>query len=271
LEDVDFPVPEDFDGDRKDDIAVWRSNAGNPNLSYFYIFQSLTNTVRIEQFGSIGDDPSVTADYDGDGKSDPAVFRCPDALSSQPGQCYFYYRPSMQPGVKFVSIPFGFGTNETYYPNPGDYDGDGKYDFCLFRDRGSGQGQFVLMRAADFGVEYINWGNFPQDFLAPGDYDGDGKSDFMVVRGVAGQFNWFLLTRTGGGTGASPIIWGLSDGDFITPGDYDGDGKQDISVWRPNADPDQNYYYVRKSGDSGLLTFEWGVEMDYPIQNWFVH
>ena len=68
----DVATPEDFDGDGKTDIAVWRSD---PTAANFYILQSQSNTLRTEQFGKAGDDARVVDDYDGDGKADVAVFR----------------------------------------------------------------------------------------------------------------------------------------------------------------------------------------------------
>lgn len=262
----DFEVPEDYDGDGKDDIAVWRSGA--PDQAAFYIIQSSNGAVRKELFGQDGDDPTIVGDYDGDKKADVATFRCP---SNSAGQCYFFYRGSLNnPNQNITYIPFGSGVSGDYFAIPGDYDGDGKYDFCLQHALAGGQGQFVILKSSNFSVEYVNWG-LSDDVVVPGDYDGDGKSDFMVVRPVGSQLHWFLLTRTGGGTGANAIVWGLAASDYPAPGDYDGDGKTDVAVWRPNPDPAQNYYYILRSNGLTFQSVEWGMESDYPVQNWYVH
>ncbi len=269
----DFLVPEDYDGDGKDDIAVWRPGA--PFQAAFYIYQSSNNTVRTEVFGQAGDDPLIVGDYDGDNKADPAVFRCPPAGGAT-GQCYFFYRGSLNnPNRLITFVPWGSGATGDLFASPGDFDGDGKYDFCLQRTRPgtASDGQFVLLRSSDLGVEYVNWGT-DSDFIVPGDYDGDGKFDFCVARnqtinGVT-NLSFYILERDGGGTGANPIRFGFLD-DFITPGDYDGDGKQDIAVWRENPDPAQNYFHVRRSSDGMTQSFEWGKAGDYPVANWYVH
>lgn len=259
----DFVIIQDFDGDGKDDPAIWRP--GNPGK--FIIYLATTNTFREESFGLAGDDPTVTGDYDGDGKADPATFRCP---ATTPGQCYFFYRGSLNnPSGGITFVPWGFGVDGDFYANPGDFDGDGKYDFCLQRTAPgtSSNGQFVLLKSSNFGVEYINWGN-DTDFVIPGDYDGDGKSDFCVRKTLNSIHYYWILTRTGQ---ASVIPWGKS-GDESVPGDYDGDGLQDIAIWREDsANAGNNYFWVRKSSDGSHLAFEWGMGFDYPVANWFVH
>lgn len=262
----DFVVTGDFDGDGKSDLTVWREAPATQ--AAFYILQSSNNTVRYEQFGQTGDDPAVIGDYDGDGKFDPAVFRCPP-FATPAAQCYFYYRGSLaNPSGITTYIPWGFGNDGDFFPYVGDFDGDGKNDFCLQRTNPNqaGQGQFVLLKSNGFGVEYINWGN-SSDFLIPGDYDGDGKTDFCVRRTVSGVRQHWLLTRTGA---QSMVTWGIT-GDTSAPGDYDGDAKTDFAVWRPNADPNQNFFYVLRSSDGALQAFEWGQTGDFAVAGWAVH
>jgi hypothetical protein len=266
----DFIVTEDFDGDGKDDITVWRE--APPTMAAFYILQSGTGTLRVETFGQTGDDPAVVGDYDGDGKADPAVFRCP-AAADPAGDCYFFYRGSLaNPSGTITYVKWGFGNDGDFFPYVGDFDGDGKNDFCIQRTNPNqlGQGQFVLLKSNGLGIEYINWGN-DSDFLIPGDYDGDGKTDICVRRTVSGLRQHFLLTRTGA---TSQVQWGIT-GDASVPGDYDGDGKTDFAVWRPSTDPTQNFFWVLNSSNSSVSNFEWGQcpagNCDFAVAGWAVH
>jgi hypothetical protein len=267
---TDFVLSEDFDGDAKDDLVVWTEGAAG--VANFKVLQSLTNTVTSQLFGQAGDDPAVLGDYDGDNKADAAVYRCP-GIADPAGQCYFFYRGSnANPGGNITYVPWGFGNDGDFFPNTGDFDGDGKNDFCIQRTNPSqaGQGQFVLLRSSDLGIEYVSWG-LDSDFIIPGDYDGDGKTDFMVRRTVSGARQHWLLTRTGA---TSFINWGIT-GDTSVPGDYDGDGKTDLAIWRGSLDSSQNFFWILNSSNFSVTQFEWGQcpagNCDYPVANWAVH
>ena len=254
----DLFVTEDFDGDLKDDVTVWRGT--DVGGSKFYILQSLTNTVRIDTFGLPGDVAKVVGDYDGDGKADVAVYR-PGAAAGQ--QSTWFYRGSLTP-ANINYVPWGQNGD---FEAPGDYDGDGKNDFVIQRNAGGGQARF-WRRFATGATDTVVFGT-PTDNIAPGDYDGDGKTDLMVYRGIGGQINWFYLSSLN--SSINQIVYGLSASDFSTQGDYDGDGKTDIGVWRPNADPTQNFFYSLNSSNGATIIFELGQNGDYPVANWNRH
>lgn len=268
---TDFITPEDFDGDGKDDLTVWTEGAAT--VANFKILQSTTNTVRVEFFGQTGDDPAVVGDYDGDNKADPAVYRCP-GVADPDGQCYFFYRGSnANPGGNVTYVPWGFGVDGDFFPYVGDFDNDGKNDFCIQRSNPASptNGQFVLLKSSNLSVEYINWG-LSSDFLIPGDYDGDNQTDFCVRRTVGGTRQHYILYRTGA---TSQTQWGIT-GDSSVPGDYDGDGKDDLAIWRGNTDPNQNFFWVLNSSNGSVTNFEWGqcptvATCDFAVAGWAVH
>ncbi len=75
----DLVAPGDYDNDGKTDIALVRGGAAASDLLTWYIRQSgSNNAVATYQFGLTGTDVLVQNDYDGDGKTDIAVWRNTD-------------------------------------------------------------------------------------------------------------------------------------------------------------------------------------------------
>lgn len=71
----DLVVPGDYDGDGKTDVAIVRENATTSGNLGWYILRSSDKQPYIVAFGLTDTDLTVQNDYDGDGKTDIAVWR----------------------------------------------------------------------------------------------------------------------------------------------------------------------------------------------------
>ena len=217
------------------------------------------------------------ADFDGDGLTDPSVFRpserkwyslrstegiaviewgldgdiiTPGRWDSDNKTDHAVFRPSEgkwyilgSDGFTYTEIAWGLPGDQ---PVSGDYDGDGRNDPAVYRP--SENRWYVL------NIAQQNWG-LPGDLPVPGDYTGDGMTDFAVFRRSTGA--WHICTRTGL---IFAVNWGL-DGDKPVPADYDGDNVDDFAVWRPS---NGHWYWVdTKNG----LAYEqwWGLPGDVPV------
>ena len=144
----DVPVLGDWDGDGKADLCVYRAAATAGGQGYFYYRGSLnnpTNNFTAIQWGGFGD-REVAADYDGDGRIDPAVFRSNGT---------WYIRATATGAV--ISQQFGLSTDILV---PGDYDGDNKTDVAVVRN-----GVWYYKRSSDGGVYATQWGLNTDKFI----------------------------------------------------------------------------------------------------------
>ncbi|HEX8249603.1 MAG TPA: FG-GAP-like repeat-containing protein [Pyrinomonadaceae bacterium] len=243
---TDRLAPADYDGDGKTDIAVWRDEPSNPDKANFYILQSSNSTFRGAQFGRTGDNPKVVGDWDGDGKADLAVYR----NGSNNGQSYFFYRPSSQPTVDFVTVYWGIGGDS---PVRGDYDGDGRLDAAVYRPSNA---TWYILQSSNSQQRYEQWG-VPTDKFVPADYDGDAKTDLAVFR----DGTWYIKQSSNNQQRFENF--GLGS-DTPVPADYDGDGRADIAVFR------NGIWYLRQS-TGGFAAPQFGLSTDVPVPSAYIN
>ena len=234
----------DYDGDGRADFSVFR-----PNSAAWYVLNSrdgnrtgtgtFYRTGTGTYWGYPGDVP-VPGDYDGDDKTDHAV-----------------YRPS---NGAWDVLQTGTGTGVRQYwgapgdvPVPADYDGDGRTDHAVYRPS---SGVWWIFPSGQPSMPYIlDWG-FSEDLPVPADFDGDGRADPTVFRPSTGAWYQFRSTT---GTGFA-VIWGAR-GDIPLAGDYDGDGKADPTVFRSH----QGTWYQLRSTDGPWFGGYWGLPGDVPL------
>jgi hypothetical protein len=163
------------------------------------------------------DDSSRASDYDGDARSDLAVFT--------PSTGKWAVLQSSSNYMNGFSLVLGTSTD---VPVPGDYDGDGKADIAVYTPS---TGKWSVLKSTSAYASSISttWGA-SGDLPVPGDYDGDGKTDFAVYRPSTGEW---LLTLSATQT-TKTIVLGAA-GDKPVAGDYDGDGRTDVAIFRPST------------------------------------
>lgn len=180
------------------------------------------------------------SDFDGDNRSDVAVFR------PTGGTWYI----SQSSNGAFRADQFGVSTDQIV---PADFDGDRKTDLAVFRPS-IGTWYFIESQTGTFRAQQFGQNG---DFPYPADFDGDGKADLTVFRPSTGT--WYILqsassllrTQAFGTNGDKPVV-----------GDYDGDAKSDVAVYRPST----GTWYVLRSSDGGFLTQPFGNSTDQPVQ-----
>ena len=263
-----------FDNDNKADYAVFR-----PSNGVWYKLSSQDNSFSAVQFGQSGD-KIVPGDFDGDGKTDAAVFRNGIwYILRSSDNAFVAYQFGLTGDVPVVGDYDGDGktdlavfrpSNGTWYvlnlannafsaaqfgqngdkPMSGDFDGDGKTDFAVFRPA---TGIWFVLRSRD-GFTAAQFGQ-NGDIPVSGDFDGDGKTDYAVYR----NGTWFLQQSTAGFAAAS---FGLS-GDVPVPSDYDGDCKTDLAVYRNGV------WYINNSADKSVSSVPFGLSGDTPVPSVF--
>jgi hypothetical protein len=225
------------------------------------------------------------ADFDGDGKSDYAVFDEQNGLWSiymsrtLTVEQYYWgqlgdipvpadyagdgraeiavWRPSN--GMWYVrgwdvpSFNVQWGTNGDV-PVPMDYDGNGKAQMTVMRPPGVGGTQYARWYILSDDRATYTWGDWGEfgDVAMAADVDGDGRDDRVVFRGTTGT--WYIAYARGGSRAVQWGQWG------DVPMMYKSGGHPAIAVWRPG----NQTFYTQDLVTGGTGSAQWGAPGDVP-------
>lgn len=267
----------DFENDGKDNLSVYR-----PSEGIWHNLDSRNNNYSAAQWG-ISSDKLAPADYDGDGRTDRAVFRDGTWYISRSsnGQAIVLNfglagdlpRPGDFDGDGLADISVFRPSNGTWYrlnssngsfsviqfgasgdvPMLGDYDSDGRTDFAVFRPSNS---VWYVFRSSDNQVEVNAFGT-SGDIPLNGDFNGDSRSDLAVFR--PSNRTWYIArSNVSPGQNYDSIEFGLS-GDIPVAADYDNDGKTDVAVYRNGS------WWILRSGTNDVVNSQFGLAGDKPV------
>jgi hypothetical protein len=228
--------------------GVAEMNYYRPSTGQWFVYSPATSAlVSTNTMGIAGDTP-VIGDYDGNGNSEPAVFRPSNST-------WYSMNAPGNPVTNFSVTQWGISGD---IPLPGDYDRDGKADINIWRPN---EGNWYTLRSGTNTMSVFQWGTLG-DVPYTGDFDGDLINDFGVTRIVNGLQTHLILESNFNQGFFLQIFFGVPN-DLLAIGDYDGDGKSDLAVFRPS---DGNWYINQSSVVVGnpLLVTHWGQNGDIP-------
>ena len=207
-------APGDFNRDYSSDVAYVNTDRNAETTTWFF---DLVNGRSFSRLISRPGDALVPGDYDGDGRSDPAlVWVRPDALLEW----------HIMNVSQVVDVTF-FGLNGDS-PLSGDFDCDGKTDRVVTRNVNGFKNWYIQLSSGSTRNDYIF--GLATDAHYAADITGDGCDELVVSRSLFGLVYWYYQSLDEGVDHMAQ--WGIDTDGLLTPSDIDADGDSDFLINR---------------------------------------
>ncbi len=194
----------DYDGDGRDDLAIYRAGATSGAESHTYI-QLTGGLLRDLVTGENGAFASGGIDYTGDGKADMAV----QANAGGGAASYRIYDGTT--GAIAANFNFGTPTNIVVL---GNHTGNIVGDITITAVSGGVISWTTRDGQTGIGQPSVPLGSSATDFALTGDYDGDGLDDYAVWRPSSTPgLSKFIVRPSGNAATTIEVPFGAS-GDF---------------------------------------------------------
>ncbi len=216
--DLLIPMPSDYDGDGKTDVALF-----NRLTALWFILRSSDLKIETRSWGGLLGQIPLAGDLDGDFKFENIAY-----ASASPSYFGALLSPSLR--EKIVRFPGSL----TDIPTFGDVDSDGISDLIVYKQDKSIF--YILQSSTDYIDEKaikITAGDNTSRIIVD-DYNGDKKTDLAAWSPESGKWeivshNWEIVSHN-----IDKINLG-NRGDIPMPGDYNGDGKSEIAIYNPRT------------------------------------
>lgn len=218
----------DYTGSNRTSYVIVRNTGGGANGEVTWFIRDNDGTANgAERSVVLGhaSDFFVGGDFDGDNVWDPAVW-----TAGNPG--HYTVKLSSRP-ANAPPLELDYGKTGDDPKQAGDYDGDGKADFALYRaGANSGDASYMFIRLSNNGSERIIPAGVNGNFASGGtDIDGDGIADIALQSNAGGGVAHFDIRSGVNGVVVNAFNLGAPT-DVIVAGNHAGNAQADLTLVR---------------------------------------